>query len=101
MSETIDASRMAEQLPELLERARAGERFVIQSEGLVVAELSPAVKPAMDPLVAEREEAFARLLEERGMITRRRSGPVIYPTAETLITVEGEPISEQIIRERG
>ena len=107
MSETIDASRLAEQLSELLDRARAGERFVIEREGLAVAELAP---PSVEHRHTEaereaereagREAALVRSLEARGLLAPRETGDVVPFSERPLFKVQGKPVSETIIEDR-
>lgn len=100
MSETIDAARLAEQLPELLERAQAGEHFVIAREGRPVAQLNPPAGVAPQLPEAEREAALMRDLEERGILARREVGPIIPFSERPLFKVQGKPVSEAIIEDR-
>lgn len=59
MSETIDASRLAEQLPELLERTQAGESFLVVQNGVHVARLGPYKGSAAQQATGEREASAA------------------------------------------
>jgi antitoxin (DNA-binding transcriptional repressor) of toxin-antitoxin stability system len=80
MAQVINESQVAEQLSELLDRARTGgESFIIERGGQPLAALVPVPQdsasaaetvPPADTDLAEREEALLREMEAKGIITR-------------------------------
>jgi prevent-host-death family protein len=98
-------------LSEYLNRvAYGGERIVVERHGKPVAalvsvedlqKLENMNQPSGDSAPEqEREARFRRIAQEAGLIIHWPSGRPIPPSERKLIHVEGEPISEQIIRER-
>ena len=112
MPTIIDSKDAAARLPELLERARSGsEQIVLIEHGKLAVKLVPSTEqwrgqesPVEDETEADRwrvEDAF-RLMEEQGLITRPTPGANrTFFRDQPLTRIEGEPLSETIIRERG
>ncbi len=73
VTESVNVTELRRHLPAWLERVRSGERVLITSRGVVIAELSPPVAS-----LAEVEAARARL-ESSLLRYDRPLDPVIDP----------------------
>jgi prevent-host-death family protein len=98
-------------LSEYLNRvAYGGERIIVERHGKPVAALVSVedlkklenLNQAINEKTSEqeREERFYQVAREMGLILRRPTGRPVLPNERKLIHLEGEPLSEQIIRER-
>jgi antitoxin (DNA-binding transcriptional repressor) of toxin-antitoxin stability system len=93
------------ELGAIAERVKRGETVEVLQDGHVVATLVPflaqrpeeAAENVLDPL-----EARMRELEAKGLVRRLGNGGPIPPEfyTEELPRIEGESLSDQIIRER-
>ena len=111
MSTTVGTHEAKTHLSEYLNRvAYQGERIVVERHGKAVAALvsvedlrrleviDDAMRDSNDE--AAKEARFRQLAEEAGLIVHWPTGRPVSRSERRLIHVEGEPISEQIIRER-
>jgi prevent-host-death family protein len=111
VSETVGTHEAKTHLSEYLNRvAYRGERIIVERHGKPVAalvsvrdlrrleDLDRAAPESNDE--AAREARFRQLVEEAGLSVHWPTGRPVERRERRLIHVEGEPISEQIIRER-
>jgi prevent-host-death family protein len=111
MTTSVGTHEAKTHLSEYLNRvAYVGERIVVERHGKPVAalvsvedlqKLENMNQPHRDTTTEqEREERFIQIAREAGLIIRRPTGQPVPRSSRKLIHVDGEPISEQIIRER-
>jgi prevent-host-death family protein len=98
-------------LSEYLNRvAYGGERIIVERHGKPVAalvsvedlkKLESIAQPSSESLSEEeREERFFQIAKAAGLIIRRPTGKPVPRSERHLITVEGPPLSEQIVADR-
>ena len=79
-----------------------GERFIIERHGKPMAAIvSPEDLTALESQPSPSPETYRRLLAERGLIITKPTGKPIRPEDRKLIKLEGKPLSQQIIEDRG
>jgi prevent-host-death family protein len=111
MSTTVGTNDVKTHLSEYLNRvAYRGERVVVERHGKPVAalvsvedlrKLEALDTRSLDNATDEvREAKFLELARQAGLIIHQPTGKPISRGERKLIEFEGEPISEQLIRER-
>jgi len=104
----VDWQEAQRRVIELAERAAKGERFLVEyGDSTVAALVGPDDLRRLEEMDTpaqkdddQRERRFRHLLVQAGITVTRPTHPSSGPTRGPLISVDGQPISEQIIADR-
>ena len=80
----------------------AADEIIEQLEAMPPEELR-RIKSAVDARLAwpaMTEEELEIEMERQGLLTRPKPGPIYDPVRDPPIVIEGEPLSEELLRER-
>jgi antitoxin (DNA-binding transcriptional repressor) of toxin-antitoxin stability system len=100
-----DAQR---RIAEFVERAAKGERFLVEKgDTPIAAFVGPDDLSRLEDMDSQaqndgdrRQRRYRELLVEAGITVTRPAHPASAPIKRSLISVEGVPISEQILADR-